>query len=99
MWKDPIVEEVRQYGNTYAAQFHEDLAAMFHDLQDKQKYSTRSVVSLKPRLYHGGETFVVAETQHKIGYPEQRAARSSQKAFEDALAEIPDVEPEEHDKL
>ena len=32
-------------------------------------------------------------------YLRQRAERSSQKAFEQALSEIPDVEPEEHDKL
>jgi len=51
MWKDPIVEEVRQYGNTYAAQFHEDLAAMFHDLQEKQKIAPQRVVSMKPKHY------------------------------------------------
>ena len=34
-----------------------------------------------------------------IDYLRQRAARSSQTTFEEALSEIPDVEPEEYDKL
>jgi len=34
-----------------------------------------------------------------VDYLRQRAARSSQDAFEQALLEIPDVEPEEYDTL
>lgn len=34
-----------------------------------------------------------------VDYLRQRAERSSQKAFEQALSEIPDVEPEDYDKL
>ena len=34
-----------------------------------------------------------------IDYLRQRACRSSKEAFDRALSEIPDVEPEEHDKL
>jgi len=34
-----------------------------------------------------------------VDYLRQRADRSSQEAFERALSEIPDVEPEEYDKL
>ena len=32
-------------------------------------------------------------------YLETRAARSSEEKFHQALAEVPDVEPEEHDRL
>lgn len=34
-----------------------------------------------------------------VDYLRQRAERSSQEAFDHALSEIPDVEPEEYDKL
>ena len=34
-----------------------------------------------------------------VDYLRQRAGRSSQKGFEQALSEIPDVEPEKYDKL
>ena len=34
-----------------------------------------------------------------VDYLRKRAERSSQEAFEQALAEIPDVEPEEYDRL
>ena len=34
-----------------------------------------------------------------VDYIRQRAKRSSQKAFEHALLEIPDVEPEAYDRL
>lgn len=32
-------------------------------------------------------------------YLEKRARRASREAFDDALAQLPDVEPEEHDRL
>lgn len=32
-------------------------------------------------------------------YLTERAKRASREAFEEALAELPDVEPEEHDRL
>ena len=51
MWQDPIVEEIRRYGNAYAAQFHEDLAAMFQDLRTKQQCETRRIVTLPPKPY------------------------------------------------
>ena len=34
-----------------------------------------------------------------LDYIQRRAQRSSPQAFEDALSEIPDVEPEDYDKL
>lgn len=32
-------------------------------------------------------------------YLEERARRASREAFDEALAQLPDVEPEEHDRL
>ena len=57
MWQDPIVEEIRRCGNAYAAQFHEDLAAMFQDLRTKQQRETRRIVTLppKPSQHQGGK--------------------------------------------
>lgn len=51
MWIDPIVEETRQFGDDYAGQFNYDLAAMFHDLQEKQRQEGRIVVSFQPKSY------------------------------------------------
>ncbi len=49
--------------------------------------------------------FIVIATAEKLSslaaveYLRKRSERSTQKAFEDALSEIPDVEPEDYDKL
>ncbi len=51
------------------------------------------------------DQFVASAVAEKLSafltadYLRQRAERSSQDAFEQALAEIPDVEPEAYDKL
>lgn len=34
-----------------------------------------------------------------VDYLKERAERGSQKAFEEIMREVPDVEPEEYDKL
>ena len=49
MWKDPIVEEIRQHREAYAAQFNYDLDAICRDLQAKEKTSGRKLVSRPPR--------------------------------------------------
>lgn len=49
MWRDPIVEEIRQYRQEYAARFNHDLKAICRDLRERQKKSGRKVVSLPPR--------------------------------------------------
>ncbi len=49
--------------------------------------------------------FIVIATAEKLSslatveYLRKRSERSTQKAFEDALSEIPDAEPEDYDKL
>jgi len=49
MWRDPIVEEIRQLRQQYAAQFNHDLKAICQDLRKRQKKSGRKVVTLSPR--------------------------------------------------
>ena len=49
MWKDEIVEEVRQTRDAYAARFNYDLDAIYKDLKDKEHKSKRKLVSFSPR--------------------------------------------------
>jgi len=49
MWQDPIVEEIRQYRQEYAARFNFDLKAICRDLRERQSKGGRKVVSLPPR--------------------------------------------------
>jgi hypothetical protein len=45
MKNDPIVEEVRQIREAYAAQFNYDLLALFQDLKQQEE--------LNPKIHHG----------------------------------------------
>ena len=49
MWRDPIVEEIRQLRQQYASQFHHDLAAICRDLRERQRKSSRKIVTFPPR--------------------------------------------------
>jgi hypothetical protein len=52
MTDDPIVEEVRQLRDQYAAHFNHDLGAMIEDLRrgtEEARLAGRLVVSLPPR--------------------------------------------------
>ncbi len=44
-WSDPIVDEVRQARDAYAARFNYDLGAIYRDLKEQEKRSGRKVVS------------------------------------------------------
>ena len=44
-WSDPIVEEVRRARDAYAARFDYDLRAIYRDLKEKEKRSSRKVIS------------------------------------------------------
>ena len=46
MWVDPIVEEIRQFREAYAAQFNYDLDAICHDLMRQKQESGHELVSL-----------------------------------------------------
>lgn len=49
MCRDPIVEEIRQLRQQYAARFHHNLKTICHDLREREKKNRRQVVALPPR--------------------------------------------------
>lgn len=49
MWEDPIVKEVRDAREAYAAQFNYDLAAIVQDLKRQEQASGRTFVRFSPR--------------------------------------------------
>jgi len=49
MWQDPIVKEVRQVREAYAARFDYDLVAICRDLKQQEQNSGRRFVSYAPR--------------------------------------------------
>ncbi|MEM9804906.1 MAG: hypothetical protein AAF959_06475 [Cyanobacteria bacterium P01_D01_bin.56] len=50
MWEDPIVAEVRQVREAYAATFDYDLQALFKDLKAQEAQRDRTFVSYPARL-------------------------------------------------
>jgi hypothetical protein len=44
-WSDPIVEEVRNARDAYAARFNYDLRAIFRDLKEQERKSGRKFVN------------------------------------------------------
>jgi len=49
MWKDPVVEEVRELRDEYAQQFNYDIEAICRDLAEQEKTSDHLVVTLPPK--------------------------------------------------
>ncbi len=49
MSKDPIVAEVRQVREAHAAQFNNDLLAIYRDLKEQEQDSHRQFVSFPAR--------------------------------------------------
>lgn len=49
MWKDPIVEEVREIRQQHAARFNYDLRAIVDDIRKRQERSGRTYVRFEPR--------------------------------------------------
>ena len=49
MWEDPIVAEIRQIREGYAARFNYDLWAMYEDLKEQERKSGRQFKSYPPR--------------------------------------------------
>ena len=45
MWQDPIIKEIRELRNQYAAQFNYDLDAIFEDIKKRQEKLKRNRVS------------------------------------------------------
>ena len=51
MKNDPIVEEIHNIREAYAARFNFDLRAIFIDLKAKERQSLRRVVKLSPKRF------------------------------------------------
>jgi hypothetical protein len=49
MWTDPIVEEVQNIRQEYAAKFNYDLKAICRDLRERQKQSGRNAIVRPPK--------------------------------------------------
>ena len=49
MWKDPIVAEVRRVRTAHAAQFNNDLLAIYRDLKVQEQKSGRKFASYPAR--------------------------------------------------
>lgn len=49
MWIDPIVQEIRDEREAHAARFGYDIKAIWRDLKEQERQSTRPVVSLRDR--------------------------------------------------
>ena len=49
MWEDPIVAEVRRERAAHAAQFNNDLLAIYRDIKAEEQKSKRKFVSFPPR--------------------------------------------------
>jgi hypothetical protein len=49
MTHDPIVEEVRRVRQRHAASFNYDARAIFEDLKQKEKASSRKIVCYPPK--------------------------------------------------
>ncbi|TVP63141.1 MAG: hypothetical protein EA342_18345 [Leptolyngbya sp. LCM1.Bin17] len=48
-WHDPIVDEVRQIRDRYAASFNYDLQALFRNLKEQELRSDRTFAIYPPR--------------------------------------------------
>ncbi|MBN1103301.1 MAG: hypothetical protein JXL84_07810 [Deltaproteobacteria bacterium] len=49
MFRDPIVEEIREVREQHAAKFNYDLRKIATDLRNKEKQAARQVVSFPPK--------------------------------------------------
>jgi len=49
MWEDEIVAEVRQAGEKYAAEHHNDIDEIYRDIKAKERASGRPMVSFPPK--------------------------------------------------
>lgn len=67
MWVDPIVEEIRQNRDAYAAQFGYDLDAIYEDIKRQERESGREYVSLPPRRLQKEETGLLEPQTRSVG--------------------------------
>jgi hypothetical protein len=48
-WSDPILDELRRIRDEHAAAFNYDVVAMGRDLQERQRTSGRTYISMPPK--------------------------------------------------
>jgi hypothetical protein len=49
VWRDPIVDEIREYRDEYAARFNYDIEAICRAAREHQEKGNRGTVSLPPK--------------------------------------------------
>ena len=49
MWRDPVVEEVRNIREAHARKFNYDLQAIYREIKKQEKTSGRKFISFPPR--------------------------------------------------
>lgn len=49
MWRDPVVEEVRNIREARARKFNYDLQAIYREIKKQEKTSGRKLISFPPR--------------------------------------------------
>ena len=69
MWRDPIVEEVRQLREAYAEEFNFDLWAIYRDLKQQEKASGRKIVSFPPKRRRPVEPAMALEDESTASAP------------------------------
>lgn len=55
MQEDSIVQEVRQVREAHAAKFDYDLWAIYHNIKQQEKKSTKTFVSYPPKTIQSSE--------------------------------------------
>jgi len=51
MWRDTIVEEIREIRDEHARQYNYDIRAIFRALKEEEKKSGRKTVSFQPKCF------------------------------------------------
>ncbi len=65
MWTDPIVEEIHQIREAYAARFQYDLDAIYEDIKQQEQESEREFVILPPARTQGRNEGMILEPSHR----------------------------------
>lgn len=74
-WSDPIVDEVRQARDAYAARFNYDLRAIYRDLKEQEKRSGREIVSYAKDAIEPGPSHPLQPTGPAAAVPGDNQCR------------------------
>lgn len=87
MANDPIVEEIHRHREELLRECGNDPEALVRYLQERERNSGRPV------------QLPLDAVKTTLEVLEERASRGNREKFEAALASLPDVEPDDYDKL